>query len=528
MSCPSDHRGPQRPLLLIASLALALGCRGTAHRDDDAGVDGSDAALADARMEDAVVPSDGALDGAPGPDGAPVDAGREPGPVGRLVTTLALTRVDAFQGVAVPLARDGIAAPPPRPLVAARDAIVRVHAEALAGWSPRAVTAVIEIDGARFTDTRTPTLPADDARPESLFMVRVPAASVRPGARWRARLEAATGDGDDDAALARLPRDGGTAALDAERTTPLHLVLVPYRYDTDGSGRLPDTSEAQLGRIRAELTSRFPYADVVLEVHDVVPWTRATRFNNNVDWGAVNSSLIALRDAEGAAPHEYWYGLMAPHETRASYCRSTFGSCVTGQSYVATVTGTRVGSGVGFGDLDTIGTLAHELGHLHGRFHAPCGTSGTDAGYPHAGGVIGVWGYDRRDDTFHPPDGAWDLLGYCEPQWVSDYTWDAMFARQRDLRAAYALSAHAPTLHRFITRSPDGTTTSETLTLRRLPAAPQRGFLLDVRGLPFARVDVARLDVAHGGDVVYVLAEPTAAARSLVVDGHELPLHPAR
>jgi len=364
---------------LVFALALALGCGGGKVSNRDAGP-----------------PLDAALDAAPFDAGSPGDAdlpdadpGRDAGPPGALVAELEVARVDAFQAVAIPLVEDGVEVAGPRAIVAGRDVLFRVHAIARAGWIPRSVAAVVTVDGERFVDARTPSLPAADARPDSVFSVRVPGRAIAPSARFSVRLEETSGGGAD-VAHARFPRDGSTSSLGAQTTTPLHLVLVPFRYDTDGSGRLPDTSEAQLARMRAELTSRFPYAAVTLEVHAVVPWSWSTRFNNNVDWGDVNQTLIELRDAEGAPEHEYWYGLMSPHGSRSSYCDSTFGGCVTGQSYVATVDGTRVGSGVGFGDLDTVGTLAHELGHLHGRFHAPCGTSGTDEDYPYADGSIGV------------------------------------------------------------------------------------------------------------------------------------------
>ena len=502
---------------LVSSLVLALACGGGKASNRDAGP-GLDAALLDATPFDA----DPNGDADTRPDADPgSDAGRDGGRPGALVDELEVDRVDAFQAVAIPLVEGGVEVAGPRAIVAARDVLFRVHAIARTGWSARSVAAVVTIGDERFVDTRTPSLPADDARPESVFSIRVPGRAITASTRFSVRLEETSGAGAD-VPHARFPRDGSTAALGAQLTTPLHLVLVPFRYDTDGSGRLPDTSEAQLARMRAELTGRFPYAEVTLEVHAVVPWAHATRFNNNVDWGDVNQALIELRDDESAPEHEYWYGLMSPHGTRGSYCSSTFGGCVTGQSYVATVDGTRVGSGVGFGELDTIGTLAHELGHLHGRFHAPCGTSGTDRDYPYLDGSIGVWGWDPRDGAFLDPDDHSDLLGYCEPQWVSDYTWNAMFERQADLRAEYALRFASPRSHRFVTVGPEATHTS-VRRVRRLPGERLRGVALDAEGLPVARVDVGKLELAHGDERVYVF-EPPPNAVELVVDGRTISL----
>jgi hypothetical protein len=372
--------------------------------------------------------------------------------------------------------------------------------ESVGTYHPRPVTAVLEIARdassvpARFIDVRTPSLPSDDANPDSLFSLAVPASALVPGARYRVRLEVEGGAASAPDAI--FPRDGTFVSLEVETPNVISLVLVPFRYDTDGSGRLPDVSEAQLERYRAELTSRFPYAAVDLRVHPVVPWPWSTRFNGNVDWGDVN---VELRDAAGAPGHEYWYGLMAPNTSRAAYCDAVWGSCVTGQSYVATLRGSRVGSGLGFGDLDSVGTLAHEFGHLHGRFHAPCGKSGTDADYPYRGGAIGVWGWDPRDGTFHAPTDSTDLLGYCEPQWVSDYTFRAMFERQRELRIAYPVrSDRAPTLHRVLMVEGGEARWAPPRQLRELPGETALATLRDPRGAALATVEVSVLELAHG------------------------------
>src|SRR5688500_16384113 len=88
-----------------------------------------------------------------------IDAGP---PAILLAPDLRVDRVDLFQSVRVPIVVDGVAADRDElPIVAGREALVRIHAEALDGWTPRAITAVLEIEGTRFTDTRVSLLPAD-------------------------------------------------------------------------------------------------------------------------------------------------------------------------------------------------------------------------------------------------------------------------------------------------------------------------------------------------------------------------------
>ncbi|MCA9626909.1 MAG: hypothetical protein KC766_04565 [Myxococcales bacterium] len=74
--------------------------------------------------------------------------------------------------------------------------------------------------------------------------------------------------------------------------------------------------------------------------------------------------------------------------------------------------------------------MAHELGHAHGRAHAPCGqVQQTDGAFPYAGGGIGSWGYDMSIDRVRQPTSYKDIMGYCNPNWISDYNYGAIFDR---------------------------------------------------------------------------------------------------
>jgi hypothetical protein len=75
--------------------------------------------------------------------------------------------------------------------------------------------------------------------------------------------------------------------------------------------------------------------------------------------------------------------------------------------------------------------MAHELGHNLGRSHSPCGgPGGIDPGYPntgfYTGGRIGVIGYDQVSQTLKDPEIYTDIMGYCNSQWISDYTYVGM------------------------------------------------------------------------------------------------------
>ena len=92
-----------------------------------------------------------------------------------------------------------------------------------------------------------------------------------------------------------------------------------------------------------------------------------------------------------------------------------------------------------------------------GRGHAPCNVSGY-AGYPYAGGRLGVWGYDIVNKELIDPDDYRDVMGYCDPEWISDHHFERFFARISYVNQQ-AVTSFAPTTRtpwRSLIIDPDG------------------------------------------------------------------------
>ena len=69
------------------------------------------------------------------------------------------------------------------------------------------------------------------------------------------------------------------------------------------------------------------------------------------------------------------------------------------------------------------------VGHAHGRAHAPCETRDYDYNYPYSGGLIGTWGYNSLNQQIKNPNNTADFMGYRELNWISDYTYEALYDR---------------------------------------------------------------------------------------------------
>jgi hypothetical protein len=361
----------------------------------------------------------------------------------QLAEGVTIQRVWAMQSVAVPLAEDGQALATDVPFVAGRDLWIRVFlAASSAARDVRLEVLVEPASGApQIFSTAWTLQPAQSIQVAagSTPIVHVPAAAIDAGTRWSVRVVEADAPAVDLGTqhAARYPLDGTRLALGAHDVAKPQVVIVPLRWDADDSHRLPDTSPAAMDALRTQLLAWYPIHDVDLTVHDAVSYTKPIGGDGDVDFYDVNDVLYALRGAEAPAPNVYYYGLLAPAASFDDYCTNV---CTTGQSYTVTNVADadiRVGAGVAFTQEGAANTFAHELGHLFGRGHSPCNVQSWDPDYPYAHGLIGSWGWGSS--TLHDPAVDTDFMGYCDDQWVSDYTYRGLFDRMVALQGANTL-----------------------------------------------------------------------------------------
>ena len=377
--------------------------------------------------------------GNPGEPNTPPDPSDPETPPAPIATGIAISDIAVFQAVKVPVVADGTLVQPSArkaPVVAKRTGLVRVYVKPDGGWTARDITAELRLvaEGQKFPilrETKRISAASREEDPTSTFNLEVPGESLPPGVTFQIALTAPDGQKPELVASSegRYPRDGGFESLGAEVAGKLRVVVVPVQYNADGSGRTPALGAAQVDLYKKRMMRLYPTSEVELTVHAPFPWDSQIASNGN-GFPNVLRAITQLRQQDRVEKDVYYYGLLAPKASMAAYCG---GGCVTGLSTVVdnpNDSSMRASIGIGFGGDESANTMAHEVGHAHGREHAPCGgASGVDPRFPYQGGAIGAWGYDIFEKTLIEPTKGRDIMGYCRNEWVSDYTYNAFFER---------------------------------------------------------------------------------------------------
>jgi len=192
-----------------------------------------------------------------------------------------------------------------------------------------------------------------------------------------------------------------------------------------------------LAIFRARVLSMYPLADISISAR--APITTAIAVSSNAGWDDLLDALYAQRAADAPAANVFYYGMLTPTSSFNSFCVT---DCTVGLSVVTDPEDVEERGSVGLGifsdgsNSDAPDTMAHELGHALGRDHAPCAVSLQDSGpFPDKGGKIGVWGFDSRNHLLLDPQVYGDVMGYCTPDWISDFTYRALFQRIKKVNA---------------------------------------------------------------------------------------------
>jgi len=353
-------------------------------------------------------------------------------------SVLAVDQIAVYQAVKVSLVSGGKAAVPNAPVIPNRPALVRLHAKLPPRVTVPKLTAELRIRAPGKPDVVVVQGPRsigsfreDDLH--SSFYWELEPGQVASGAQLSVEIRDPSGG---DPGVLRYPSDGELPMNVGSLEPTLRVKFVPIRYEADGSNRIPSMDEDTIAAYRDALYKMYPVTNVEITVRDVVPWPLEVR-GDGEGWSQLLAAVMEIREDDKVPDDVYYVGVFTPAPTQREYCQ---GGCVLGVA-PATTLGERVSLRaamiVGYHSERQHGTLAQELAHAMGRMHAPCGgPTGIDRNYPYADASIGTWGWDVIEKKLVDPEDRVDFMSYCNPVWVSDYTFAGIYDRMVEVERA--------------------------------------------------------------------------------------------
>ena len=293
------------------------------------------------------------------------------------------------------------------PLVAGRDALLRVFvtADRSTGAGLPPVRARLHLGGAQAHEVVIPAqsgaIPTEVEEGDLLRSANatIPGEIVRPGLEMVIEIDP---DGTLEPGLLstrRIPQMG-RATVEVHDMPRLDLTLIPFVWSTEPDSAIVDivrgmATDPDNHELLREIRTLLPVGSLDVTAHDPVVSSR-----NNAN--ALLSETSAIRAMESGSG--FYMGTMSG---RLGGFAGGGLAQIGGRSSVAVPRGP---------------TMAHELGHNLFLRHAPCGSADPDPSYPYPDGSIGAWGYDFRDGGSLIPPSTPDVMSYCSPGWISDYS----------------------------------------------------------------------------------------------------------
>jgi len=441
----------------------------------------------------------------------PCGDGAEP-----LAAYLRIRDISLYQAVKIPLVRDGTwQATRSAPVVQNKRALVRVFVEPLSGFISHVVRALLTLDNGGVRKVLASDLNPVGASTEAVlgttFNFEVQAVDLGPSTKLSVALtETHCPTAFGAAPEARFPAVG-LQDLAATQINKLRVVVVPIVL----GGRTPETSAAALGGLHDNLLAHYPVPEVEMTVRSAVS-TGLDLLANGAGWSDILNLIMQTRQQDQPASDVYYYGLVTPRASFEDYCCADFAcGCVAGigAQPQAVWPDAQVAVGLGYRDAKTVDTVVHELGHAHGRGHAPCAPSGSpgnvDPGFPYGSGGIGSWGWDSRSGTLQDPAVAKDVMGYCNPTWISDYTYNALALRSQTVNTAFLLYAPEEVTWQGLLSYAEGNARwTGTSTIGAPPGEGEHAQALDARGRVVEDIQAIRLRLSHSSDSILYLPAP--------------------
>ncbi len=314
------------------------------------------------------------------------------------------------------------------PLIAGRDAFLRVFptGDEVGFFEPGARATFYRDGEVVHSALLTPIAEKIHTEPQESTLrssnnARIPGSVIQPGLEMVVEL-----DPDGDVPLApgsrtRVPAEG-TIRVNVIDMPRYHQIIVPtVQTRFSASERVVAWAEGKteddpfFGFTRKVM----PIGEMKVTIHEPVQTT--ANLTNRVGWNLWIREIQAIWELEGR--QGYYYGTSTlPH-----------GSTYRGLGYYF------VPVSVG---VNRTQTYTHEIGHNMSLRHIDCGgPDGPDLNYPHDPNSIGIYGFDVEAGAVIHPGEYVDLMSYCEPAWISDFSFRIALKRRLQVESAMARAA---------------------------------------------------------------------------------------
>lgn len=299
----------------------------------------------------------------------------------------------------------------------------------------------------------------------------------------------------------------------------LPITSVPVRYTDTGAANTVRTPN--IPDYAGFLVDLFPLRQVQTQTR-ATPYNFSGNLRNSADWSRLLSELRTLRQTDSSS--RYYYG----------FVQTGYSSGIIGIGYIGlpVSAGWDANSNNNLANDSSAWVVAHEVGHNFARYHAPCGaTSGLDSSYPYANATLGTWGYSLVRSLLLAPGSYRDVMSYCDPQWISDYNYEAIqrYLEQNPPSATSVLSQLSQTVLLIGGKIRGSLVTLEPiLRLQAAPSSPEAGpYRLRLqtssgpREIPF---DTYKVASPHGPGVAPGAGDPEEHFSLLLPDPGDLQL----
>ena len=243
----------------------------------------------------------------------------------------------------------------------------------------------------------------------SSWNMLVPGSMIKPGLSVIADVDPSQAIPEARRSNNSFPVSGTPLALTVRDLSTFYIRFVPVKQSVDNLTGVVST--ATKDALLVKTVKIHPISGYSSDVHATYTTNALaiTAGNGNGAWEAILGEMQTLRVTEGS-PRNY-FGIV----------KTSYQGGIAGISYIGG------NASVGYDGANAVEIISHELGHSWGRSHAPCGINGnTDPSFPYPSGNIGVYGFDVATSTLYPPSTA-EVMSYCHPQWISDYTYTGVY-----------------------------------------------------------------------------------------------------